>query len=378
MSSHRDQERKDAIVHGLMSDPDKQIGLSEAITIVGTCQDMCPENERVLRTVRNEVWAEEKDTNQAAAGSSTAEPDEARMVKAFRRSAAGDEVQLPSDLRPPAVLKRTCDYLFNEVIGNAPALEKVHHFVWDRTRAIRNDFSIQQLTKLDDVRIAIDCYERIARFHMSSLHELAGPTKPYAKYDPQQEREQLDRTLLSLMQYYDDTRGRLDLQHEAEFRAYCVILQLRDPTPDLEDRVQSWPSSIAMHYRVRTAVDVYAAACSTIWPEGPIDKTQHVIARQDWDKFWKLVESRKVSFLLACVAETHFMMIREMALSAIVRSARVTKKKDGVSEPNTEWTVDDLDRLFFFDTDEDLENFCARQIGSCEQQETWQNVACNH
>lgn len=43
-----------------MSDPDKQIGLSEAITIKGTCRDMCPENERVLRTVRNEVWAEEK------------------------------------------------------------------------------------------------------------------------------------------------------------------------------------------------------------------------------------------------------------------------------------------------------------------------------
>lgn len=301
-----------------------------------------------------------QDPVQTASGSGEAEPDEARMVKAFRRSAAGDEVQLPSDLRPPAVLKRTCDYLFSEVIGNAPALEKVHHFVWDRTRAIRNDFSIQQLTKLDDLRIAIDCYERIARFHIVSLHELAGPKKPYGKYDPQQEREQLDRTLLSLMQYYEDTRGRLELQHEPEFRAYCVILQLRDPTPDLEDRIQSWPSSIANNYRVRTAVEVYTAACSTIWPEGPVDKTQHVIARQHWDKFWKLIESRKVSYLLACVAETHFMMIREMALSAIVRSARVPKRTDGVTEANTEWTVDEMDRLFYFDADEDLENFCAR------------------
>lgn len=60
LQRYRDQEKIQAIAQGLMSDPDKQIGLSEAITIVGTCQDMCPENERVLRTVRNEVWAEEK------------------------------------------------------------------------------------------------------------------------------------------------------------------------------------------------------------------------------------------------------------------------------------------------------------------------------
>lgn len=32
-------------------------------------------------------------------------PDESRMVKKFTRSAAGQEEQLPSDLRPPEVLK---------------------------------------------------------------------------------------------------------------------------------------------------------------------------------------------------------------------------------------------------------------------------------
>lgn len=74
------------------------------------------------------------------------------MVKKFRRAAAGLEEQLPSDLRPPHVLKRTCDYLFNEVIGNASSLAHVHHFVWDRTRAIRNDFSILQVTKSEELR----------------------------------------------------------------------------------------------------------------------------------------------------------------------------------------------------------------------------------
>lgn len=43
-----------------MSDPDKAIALSQAITLVGTCQDMCPEHERVTRAMRNELWDPEK------------------------------------------------------------------------------------------------------------------------------------------------------------------------------------------------------------------------------------------------------------------------------------------------------------------------------
>ena len=62
--------------------------------------------------------------------------------------------------------QKTIEYLFDDVIGNADTLGSVHHFVWDRTRAVRNDFSIQQITKPSDVAIAIECYERIARFHI--------------------------------------------------------------------------------------------------------------------------------------------------------------------------------------------------------------------
>lgn len=43
-----------------MSDPDKPMRLSEAITPVGTCQSMCAEYERVQRAVQRDVWDEEK------------------------------------------------------------------------------------------------------------------------------------------------------------------------------------------------------------------------------------------------------------------------------------------------------------------------------
>lgn len=280
------------------------------------------------------------------------------MVKKFRRAAAGLEEQLPSDLRPPPVLKMTCDYLFDNVIDNAARLEKVHHFVWDRTRAIRNDFSIQQITKPEDLRIAIDCYERIARFHIVSLHQLAVQPKPYDKYDPQQEREQLDRTLLSLMQYYDDSRGRIELQNEMEFRAYCVIFQLQDPTPDLEDRVQTWPRNIVLDNRVQRALEVYAAACNTIDAQGPLKaRASHLTAQQDWQRFWTLVESSKVSYLMACVAEIYFNLVRRTVLNALLRAFRQSANK-----ADEDWTVPALCHALAFDIDHEDEavTFCEQ------------------
>ncbi|KAF2484556.1 SAC3/GANP/Nin1/mts3/eIF-3 p25 family-domain-containing protein, partial [Neohortaea acidophila] len=356
LTKARERERTEAIRHGVIADPDKPRSLSEAITPVGTCQDMCAEYERVQRVVQKDVWEEETDPTHSAFASTDKEPDEARMVKKFRRAAAGLEEQLPSDLRPPHILKRTCDYLFNEVVGNAPFLGQVHHFVWDRTRAVRNDFSIQQVTRPEELSIAIDCYERIARFHIVSLHQLALPEKPYSKYDWQQEREQLDRTLLSLMQFYDDSHGRIDLPNEPEFRAYCVIFQLQDPTPDLEDRVQTWPRRIIEDTRVHKALDLYMAACNVIYSQGPLKPTaHHLIARQDWQRFWTLVASKQVSYLMACVAEIYFNLVRRMVLSALFRTFRMNSN---LATPD--WTIDILCDLLGFDDGDEVYTYCER------------------
>ncbi|KAK3684423.1 actin cytoskeleton and mitosis protein [Vermiconidia calcicola] len=356
LTKARERERADAIQRGLIADPDKPRSLSEAITPIGTCQEMCAEYERVQRVVQKDVWKEETDPNQSAFATTEDEPEEARMVKKFRRAAAGLEEQLPSDLRPPAVLKRTCDYLFHDVIGNASSLAHVHHFVWDRTRAIRNDFSIQQVTRPEELQIAIDCYERIARFHIVSLHQLALPARPYSKYDSQQEREQLDRTLLSLMQYYDDSRGRIELTNEAEFRAYCVIFQLQDPIPDLEDRVQSWPRHIMQDLRVRKALEVYMAACNVLDAQGPLKpRASHLVARQDWQRFWTLVASKEVSYLMACVAEVYFNLVRRTVLNALFRTSRANSN---LATPD--WTIELLCDLLAFDDDDEVYTYCEK------------------
>ena len=296
------------------------------------------------------------------------------MVKKFKRSAAGIEEQLPSDLRPPPVLRRTCNYLFDDMIGNATSLANVHHFVWDRTRAIRNDLSIQQVQKREDLRIAVECYERIARFHIMSLHQLALPERPYSKYDWHQEREQLDRTLLSLMQFYDDSRGRIEFSNEAEFRAYCVILQLQDPIPDLEDRIQCWPRHIIQDSRVLKALDLYMAACNIMDSQGPLKpRTTHLIARQDWQRFWTLVASKEVSYLMACAAEVYFNLVRRTVLNALFCTSRQRGDKAEKDKKTTEWTIDVLCELLAFDNGDDVYTYCERFGFSFNQREDGQH-----
>ena len=125
------------------------------------------------------------------------------MLKRFRRSAAGYDEQLPSDIRTPNTLLQTMNYLIRHVVMGPDPLGLIHKFVWDRTRSIRNDFSVQQLTKIEDIKIAVKCLERIARFHIVSLHLLSSPDNE-EQFDHHQEREQLNNTMLSLMHYYDD------------------------------------------------------------------------------------------------------------------------------------------------------------------------------
>lgn len=44
---------------GFLADPDNPRTLAEAITPVGTCEDMCAEFERVERIIQNDVWKQE-------------------------------------------------------------------------------------------------------------------------------------------------------------------------------------------------------------------------------------------------------------------------------------------------------------------------------
>jgi hypothetical protein len=276
------------------------------------------------------------------------------MVKRFRRSAAGYDEQLPSDIRPPLVLQKTLNYLLDDVVGEAENLATVHKFVWDRTRGIRNDFSIQQVSKVEDLRIAIDCFERIARFHLLSLHLLSHPTRDNGEFDHHQEREQLNNTLLSLMYYYDDSRHKMTSPNEAEFRAYCIIFEIQDLRPDLEDRAQNWPKSLLQDRRVQTAMKIYAAASNATDDQGPLrPRTAFSVAQGNYAKFWSIVGSNAVSYLMACAAEIYFNMVRAQALEAIWKAY-----KRGGTTKLEDWILSDLTMALGLDNEGQTQSFC--------------------
>lgn len=156
------------------------------------------------------------------------------------------------------------------------------------------------------------------------------------------------------MQLYDDSRARVVSPNEAEFRAYCVIFQIQNSIPDLEDRVQTWPSNVANHPRVQRALRLYAAATNTADAQGPLKpRIAHPIAQAHWRRFWSLVKSKETSYLMACVAEIYFSLVRRTALNAIWQSYRAssTRKME-------DWTLDDLIEVFGFETEEQVQDFC--------------------
>ena len=280
------------------------------------------------------------------------------MVKRFRRSAAGYDEQLPSDIRPPLVLQNTLDYLFHDVVGGPEPLATVHKFVWDRTRSIRNDFSIQQVSKVEDLRIAINCFERIARFHILSLHQLSAAHigADGGEFDFYQEREQLNNTLLSLQYYYDDSRHKLVSPNEPEFRAYGIIFEIQSQRPDVEDRLQSLPKDILKDQRVGTALRLHAAAANIADEQGPLrPRTQSLVAQANFQGFWRLVRSNAVSYLMACVAEIFFNTVRRTALEAVWKAYK--GKRLGPTKME-DWTLTDLAEALGFDNGNEAKIFC--------------------
>ncbi|KAI9929905.1 hypothetical protein AWENTII_003645 [Aspergillus wentii] len=352
----RAKEREKAIREGQMADPNQPTSLNQAITPVGTCTSMCPEFERVERIVQKMVDKSEKFLHPST---NTLQNMETKMLKRFRRSAAGYDEQLPSDIRTPKTLLQTMNYLIRHVVGGPEPLGIIHKFVWDRTRSIRNDLSVQQLTQEEHVQLAVTCLERIARFHIVSLHLLSSPANE-EPFDRHQEREQLNNTMLSLMYYYDDNRGRIQFPNEDEFRAYYIIFSIHDQRPDLEARVQKWPAELRNSPKVQVALELFAAAGNTWEYQGTLDaKRPNAIAQGFYARFFSLIDSPAVSYLMACVAEIYFNHMRQTAIRSIWKG--YCRAPASQQHKNEEWTIDELTTVLCFDSDSQTISFCEEQ-----------------
>lgn len=303
------QKRKAYIASGVLPDPARPGSLEDASKLVGTCAEMCPEYERLEREIQKEL-----DRLEVYPGTLKANP--AAAVKIYRRPAAGRELPLPEEVRPADVLRKTLDYLFHELLPADPGDAQFAHvqpFLWNRTRAVRQDFIVQS----DTGRVSIECHERIARYHILCLHWKGG--RGAESWSEQQELEQLRKTLRSLIEYYDDQRmAGHACPNEPEFRAYNLMMHARDPETLRE--VELLPTPVFRAGPIQLAVELRGLIQRSNLLEKRGNPRNTEATLNFYTKFFALLRTDRVPYLVACLAENLFPSVRIGAVKAMMRA----------------------------------------------------------
>ncbi|KPM41338.1 hypothetical protein AK830_g5245 [Neonectria ditissima] len=354
---YRDKVRASLTKAGLIDDPEKRKTLQDAINFKGISEDMCPEYEKIMRINEMDVHLPEKSRK-------TTFPDTKRMVKKLARSAAGQEAPLPMDVRSIRALRRTLDYLVDDLLRNDENLPTLHSFLWDRTRAIRRDFTFFSSLTPEEMKSQVYVLENIARFHVTALHLLSQDEKAPQDFVEQQELEQLGKALLSLRDLYDDCNEQgVKCENEAEFRAYYLVFHAFDPNI-IETLQRQWKSNLWRDSdEVRTAVSLVEALQSTQHFHGPLKDAPSLAASAAYYSYFRIVEDPKVSYTMACFAECHFPHLRRSILTSIKKALGRPR------ESSKDVTTAVLNKFLRFDTVKQAVDFAELhdfKFGDCE------------
>ncbi|KAM0137076.1 hypothetical protein ACHAO1_004251 [Botrytis cinerea] len=348
LKKYRARVRASLIKGGFIDDPLKPKKLSEAIDFKGTCDQMCPEEEIIRRIIEDDVQRAERE--QAPDG--TTRPSPQMMIKKLARSAAGEDAPLPQDVRSPAALRRTLDYLIDVVLGEDNNLAAQHEFLWDRTRAIRRDFVFQSSMSPPELADQVYCLEKITRFHVTALHQMSKPDVAPENFVEQQEVEQLSKSLLSLIHAYEDCNlQNIPCENEAEFRAYYVLLN--SSNPGILETVQNWGWKFwGESEQIKIAVGL-VECLQNIWsPRGPLQPFSVLnVAENAFSRFFTILKGENVSYTMACFAEMHFNEVRKNALKTILSAYQ--RQRD---QPK-DWNIAKLNQYLHFDDPWEIVDF---------------------
>ncbi|KAK3931372.1 Protein xmas-2 [Frankliniella fusca] len=271
----------------------KQYDLSKAVKTVGTCPDMCPEKERLLRESRRQISQYE---------TLPSKPNEmvpSLMVKQYSRSSADQEEPLPHELRPPTVLTMTMNYLMHNImnLGDQPGenLGEWYHFLWDRLRGIRKEITQQELCDLDAVRLVEQC----ARFHIHCGARLVA--EDMSVFDDRINTENLTKCLQTLKHMYHDlwTNNSITCKTEPEFVTYFLLLNLNNGTIMWE--MEQLREEVLKSPEIGFVATMYNSLSSN-----------------NYVRFFRLV--KKASYLNSCLCIRYFYQVRAKALRTYVKA----------------------------------------------------------
>ncbi|KAH8846785.1 hypothetical protein MCOR02_011549 [Pyricularia oryzae] len=356
LEAHKNKVRESLEKGDLLDVYEKQINLEDAIDFRGTCEEMCPLYEIVIRVAEGISQLEEKEEGPDG----TLRPCLEKFVKRHARSSAGDKPPLPSEVRTLGALKRTTDYLLNNILQGEHNLKDRHAFLWDRLRAVRRDFIFYTRMRPEETLVMVNILETIARFHAISHHLLAKKDAANAEYSAKQEQEAFQKTLISLKQAYMDLNKQgIKCDNEPEFMAYWILFFADDPSTirrlDNEMLQKNWSNSS----QVQTAVSLVHARLNF---RTPLQKGQKTPRQKPYEYFpslaigegtayFDIVADPSVSYTMACVAEMSFTMIRDRLLNSMIQTCARSRDSPKDITPAA------LQEMLRFDTEEEVVEF---------------------
>ncbi|XP_002525578.2 SAC3 family protein C [Ricinus communis] len=294
--------RRPSITTSTTQNEKVKIGGEEEVTtkdysfpvLVGTCPFMCPESERTQRErLRDLAVFERLHGNPGKTSPSLA-------VKKFCRTISTAHVQA-SDVRPLPVLEDTLSYLLNLADSTDHPFEVVHDFLFDRTRSIRQDLSMQNI--VNDK--AIYMYEKMVKFHVESHHRLQhGGSGEHISSVHYLNMEQLIKALTSLYKLYDANRNpNCIYENESEFRSLYVLLHLDSRNQPMGESLSLWFSRLP-HPIIQSKEMCFSRSVLRAFRMGNYKRFFYTVAAE-------------ASHLQYCIIERYFNEIRAQSLSCI-------------------------------------------------------------
>ena len=148
------------------------------------------------------------------------------------------------------------NYLINEIVDkfeiNSRKLGEWYDFLWNRTRAIRKDITIQQLTGSNIIEII----EKCARFHILCSYKLCEQQSNV--FDFKINEENLANCMQLLKELYKDEEDSNQMNsNKSEFLSYSILLNL--DKEGLIQEISSIANRIKQSSHLQFAIKIYLA-----------------------------------------------------------------------------------------------------------------------
>ena len=292
--------------------------------------EMCSKEESIEREEQNLLSIFELDPKLTYFNESTStwvkKANLNYTIKAFERS-GGDLKRIEATfIRTPSTLKKTMDYIMNEIIDSdnipnakfstmAPiTFSEICLFVIDRFKAIRKDFTI-----IEDIgKECIESNEEMARFLIICLNQtldIKQITGEQGLYNLNM--TQLNSTLTSLFEFYEKNKkmsNGYNSPYQEEFISYFLLLALKQKPIEFISILSRVDKDIRKGKQIKLVLDISKAILS-----------------KEWRKFMKILKSNECSYLTSCMMVIFFNEIRFIAMNELCSYSKVKDSRYLVS-----------------------------------------------